>query len=140
MTTLNQARTAVYQRFLTEWVDGAAPLTPYCFDNEVLDAQVNWARCFVVSLPNAQETLGAPGNRKFKRRALAQVNIYVKPGQGMKAADALVKVAMDMFEGRSLLGTTVKFFEASSAEVGIVDEGRWFLLTVQAYFDYEQIK
>jgi hypothetical protein len=58
----------------------------------------------------------------------------------MERGDELAKVAMDMFEGRSLLGTTVKLYEASVAEVGLVDESRWFLLTVQAYFDYEEIK
>lgn len=141
MTTLNQARAAVYRRFLEEWVDGSEPLTAFCFDNEVLDGEnLTWARCSVRSMPNAQETLGAPGNRKFHRRALARVEVYTQPGAGLEDADALVKTAMDMFEGRALLGTTVKFYEASSAEVGLVDEGRWHLCTVQAYFDYHEIK
>lgn len=140
MTTLNQARAAVYQRFLDEWKDGADPLTAFCFGNEVLDNEEEWARCFVISLPNAQETLGRPGNRKFKRQAQVQVNVYTAPGTGMSRADQLVKVAMDMFEGRALLGTSVKLYEASSAEVGLVDNSRWFLSTVQATFDYEEIK
>lgn len=140
MTTLNQARDAVYKRFIAEWLDGADPLTPYCFDNEGLIALPTWARCSVRSLPGGQETLGAVGNRKFKRKALARVEIYTPPGAGLQAADALVLAAMTMFEGRSLLGTTVKLYDAQSAEVGLVDEGRWFLSTVQAGFDYEQVK
>lgn len=141
MTTLNQARAAVYRRFLEEWVDGQEPLTAFCFDNEVLDGDnLRWARCSVRSVVGGAETLGAIGNRKFKRQALARVEIYVEPGTGLKDGDALVKVAMDMFEGRSLLGTTVKLYDATSAEVGLVDDGRWFLLTVQAYFDHHEIK
>jgi hypothetical protein len=141
MTTLNQARAAVYKRFLDEWADGDEPLTSFCFDNEVLDGEnLTWARCSVRSMQNTQETLGAPGNRKFKRRALARVEVYTEPGSGLRAADELIQVAVAMFEGRSLLGTAVKLYEVSSAEVGLVDDGRWFLSTAQAYFDYEQIK
>jgi hypothetical protein len=140
VTTLNEARTDVYHRFLSEWVgSGGEALTPFCFGNEVLDAAPEWAQCFVVSMPNSQETLGPPGNRKFKRRAMVHVTYYGVPGQGMSVIDARLKVAMDMFEGRSL-GTGVKFYEASSSEIGLDKEGRWFLSAVQAYFDYEEIK
>lgn len=140
MTTLNQARDAVYKRFLAEWKDGAQPLTPFCFDNETLNTELVWARCIVRSLPGGQETLGTTGNRKYKRRAFARVQIYTKPGSGTKQSDTLCQAAMTLFEGRSLLGTTVKFFDASPAEIGLVDDNRWFLSTVTAYFDYEEVK
>lgn len=147
MTTLNEARTDVYTRFTAEWVSGSAPLTPYCFDNEKFDppkdangGAATWARCSVRSMPGGQETLGRPGNRKYTRQAIVRVEVYTPPGSGLQPADTLVQAALAMFEGRSLLGSTIKLYDASSAEVGLVDEGRWFLSTIQVYFDYEEVK
>lgn len=143
MTTLNEARAAVYERWLDEWENAA----PSCFDNEAFDPPKDasgkalpWARCSVRSMVGGQETLGEPGNRKYTRKALVRVELYGVPGVGMKAVDLLVQRAMGMFEGRSLPGTRVMLYDASSAEVGLVDEGRWNLSTVQAYFDYEEVK
>jgi hypothetical protein len=141
MTTLNEARDAVYARFLDEWKDDEeAALTPFCLDNETLDNHPTWSRCSVRSMPGGQETLGRPGNRKYHRKALVRVEVYTPPGEGLQAADLLVQKAVALFEGRSLLGTTVKLYDAQTAEVGLVDEGRWFLSTFQASFDYEEIK
>lgn len=147
MTTINQARVAVYERFLEEWVTGPDPLTPFCFDNETFDPPqtpegkgLPWARCSVRSITGGQETLGPPGNRKYTRQALARIEVYTPPGSALKPADDLCQVGLAMFEGRSLLGQGVLFTDAQTAEVGLVDEGRWFLSTVQASFDYEDIK
>lgn len=148
MTTLNEARAAVYDRFLTEWVNGGpGPLSPYTFDNEAFEPPMDadgrgepWARCSVRSLTGTQQTLGPEGNRKYTRKALARVEVYGPPGTGLKVIDEHCQVALAMFEGRSLPGTRVMLHDAQVSEVGLVDEGRWFLSTVQATFDYEEIK
>ena len=173
MTTLNQARTAVYQAFIEAWPIGAlddislwtliytdvfGPGTfvafvsgedrcPYCFDNEAFTPPLSsdgrglpWARLSVRGLSSGQETIGQVGNRKFTRSAIVRLEIYTPPATGLKAADLLIEAGMRTFEGKSLLGTTLKTYDARTQEVGLVDEGRWFLSTVQVSFDYEEIK
>jgi hypothetical protein len=145
MTTINEARDAAYKRVIAEWISGEDPLTPYCFDNETFtppegeDGRVApWARFSVRHISGGFSTLGSVGNRKVTRKALVRCELYSVPGSGLKAADALTKAAVDMFEGRYLAGALT--YDAQPAEVGLVDDGRWFLSTVQAYFDYEAIK
>jgi hypothetical protein len=139
MTTLNEARQLVYNRFLADWKDGADPLTPFCFDNETLDEPpLVWARCVVRSMPGGQSTLGAKGNRKYHRKGLARVEVYAEPGKGRDVADRLCEAAKTMFEGEALAG--VKLTDAEIAEVGLVDDDRWDLSTVSVNFDYEEIK
>lgn len=148
MTTLNEARETIYARFVDEWVDGSDPLTPFCFDNESFDPPngddgrgAPWARCSVRSLFAGQETLGKAGNRKFMRTAIARIEIFVPPGEGTKNADTLLITGKDMFEGRSTpSGTTIRFNEVVPREIGIIENGRWHLSTIEASFEYDEIK
>jgi hypothetical protein len=145
MTTLNQARTAIYTRWLDQWKVGLNPRTPYCFDDETFDPPAGddgrgatWARLSVRHIAGGQQTLGRPGNRKFTRSALVRVEVYTVPGAGLSEADGHIQAAKDMYEGTSLAGALL--YDAQTAEVGLVDEGRWFLSTMQASFDYEELK
>ena len=139
MTTLNEARQIVYRRFMALWKDGAEELSPFCFDNERLDpVPAVWARCSVRSMPGGQATLGDPGNRKYHRKGLARVEVYAEPGSGRDRADTMCRAAQNMFEGHSLDG--LMFFDTETAEQGLVDDDRWDLSTVEAFFDYEEIK
>lgn len=148
MTTLRQAREAIYKRFKDEWTPGGTPLCPYTFDNESFNPPKGadgrgepWARCSVRQLDSGQHTLGRAGNRKFLRIALARVEIFVPPGDGRWNTDTYMMVAMALFEGRaSPAGTSIRFFEVVPAEIGLIEDGRWDLSTVSARFDYEEIK
>jgi hypothetical protein len=145
MTTLSQARQAAYSRFVDEWKNGGNPLTPFCFDNEGFDPPIDaagrglpWARCSVRSIGRRQQTLGAPGNRKYTSRALVRVEVYVAPSVGLKDPDVLAEKAQEMYEGRYLAGALT--YGAVIREVGLVDDDHWFLSTMEATFDYEQVK
>lgn len=173
MTTLNEARAAVYSQFIALWpigeedditlwrmiqADVFGPNTftafvpgdlrcPYCFDNEVFSPPIAedgralpWARLSVRGLSGGQETLGRPGNRKYTRQAIVRLEVYTAPGSGLKVADQLCQAALRIFEGRSLPVSTLKLYDGRTQEAGLVDDGRWFLSTVQVNFDYEQIK
>ncbi len=147
MTTLNQAREAIYDRFNTEW-PGATSSTPFCFDNEEFDPPKGsdgrgaaWARCSVRQLDRGQTTLGRAGNRKFTSIALAQIEVFVPPKSGRYVADALLEAGKNLFEGRTPpTGTTIRFFDVVVSEVGLIEDGRWDLSTVEARFDYEETK
>lgn len=139
MTTLNQARQLVYARFMDRWVTNDQPLSPYCFDNEVLDPTPPvWVRCVVRAMPGGQATLGEKGNRKYHRKGLARVEVFAEPGRGRAGADLLCEASKNMFEGEALAG--VKFSDSETAEVGLVDDDRWDLSTVSVNFDYEEVR
>jgi hypothetical protein len=145
MTTMNQARDAAYKRFIAEWPAGAFPTVPYCFDDETLDPPVGsdgrpspWVRCSVRNLAGGQESLGVPGNRKYRRRALVRAEVFTAPGTGQKTADLIGQAALGMYEGRYLAGALT--YDGRTAEVGLVDDGRWKLSTAETSFDYEEIK
>jgi hypothetical protein len=148
MTTLREAREAIYKRFVDEWVSGAEALTPYTFDNETFDPPKGadgrgapWARCSVRNLDAGQQTLGRAGARKFYRIGLARVEIFVPPGSGRWDTDAYMMAAQALFEGRTTpSGTTIRFFEVTPQEIGLIEDGRWDLSTVEARFDYEETK
>lgn len=144
MTTLREAREAIYKRFIDEW----GSLTPYTFDNEEFDPPggldgrgVPWARCSVREITSEQQTLGPAGNRKFLRTALAKVDVFVPPASGRWDSDEYTMAARALFEGRtSPLGTTICFFGVDVQEVGLIEDGRWDLSTISARFDYTEIK
>lgn len=149
MTTLRQARETIYKRFMDEWKTvGGAPLTPFTFDNETFDPPKGtdgrgtpWARCSVRNLDAGQDTLGPIGARKFYRIGLARVEIFVPPGSGRWDTDEYMMKAQALFEGRTTpSGTSIRFFEVTPQELGLIEDGRWDLSTVEARFDYEEIK
>jgi hypothetical protein len=146
LTTLNQARVAAYTRFQEQWALTAFATDQFCFDDETLAPEVDpatgkfkpWLRCSVRSLPGGQETLGQRGNRKYRRRAMARVEVYSAPGTGQYDPDLRAQAALDIFEGQYLAGALV--YDGSIAEIGEVEKGLWKLSTATVYFDYEQIK
>lgn len=148
MTTLREAREAIYKRFVDEWISGGEPLTPYTFDNETFDPPKGddgrgapWARCSVRTLDAGQQTLGRAGQRKFFRIALARVELFVPPGSGRWDTDTYMMAAKNLFEGRTSPGSTsIRFFEVVPQEIGLIEDGRWDLSTVEARFNYEEIK
>lgn len=148
MTTLREAREAIYKRFSDEWVSGPGPLTPYTFDNETFDPPkgsdgrgLPWARCAVRNLDAGQETLGPIGARNFFRIAQARVEIFVPPGSGRWDTDTYLMAARSLFEGRaSPSGTGILFYEVQTQEIGLIEDGRWDLSTVTARFEYVETK
>ncbi len=136
MTTLNDAREAVYLRFTSTFTGVTADRV--ALDNEDFPepAKGNWVRLVVRSLAREQETLGAPGNRKFRPEALVLVQVYVPVDSGTDVADALAKEAADIFEGVSFSG--LDFQGAVVRETG--PTGRWFQFIMEAPFKYEEIK
>jgi hypothetical protein len=142
MTTMAEAREAIYARFKAEWLasPGPGPLTAYFFDNEGGDppAGAPWARCTVRHRTGGQETLGVPGNRKFTRLGSVLVQLFAVTNKGTASMDELGPAARALFEGRNLAGTTVRFGNVSFRELG-TDSG-WYAATVEAEFEYDEVK
>lgn len=148
MTTLSEARSAIYKRFKDEWVDENGNSYAYfVFDNEEADPPSGpdakgalWARVYVRNINNGQETLGRAGNRRFRRRALAKVDIFAPPMSAISESTKAQELALSMFEGRIFSGTTIIVYDVIPREIGLIDEGKWFFSTIEAQIEYEQIK
>ncbi len=134
MTTLNQARESVYSRFVAQW----GTTTPIAFENEKFDepTDVPWVRLTVRSASRKQETLGRPGNRKFRSAGLVLVQVYTRTDVGVKQGDDLAEQAKNVFEAVSFDG--LDFEDGLARETG--SAGRWYQHLVEVRFDFEEIK
>lgn len=136
MATMNQAREAIYSAFTTAW----GSTTSIALDNEAFTPAEGspYVRLAVRHLGRRQSTLGKPGNRKFESLGAAFVQVFVPINTGVKDADVLAKAAQDIFEGVTLAGVEVSFLDVTVRETG--PSGKWFGVTVQADFNYDEIK
>lgn len=136
MTTLNEAREAIYGLFNTAWADR----TPLTFDNERFDPpdDAAWVRLTVRHTGSFQETLGPPGRRKFMRTGSCFAQIFVPIDQGVKEADTLATVAREVFEGVSISGTTVRFLDTIMRESG--PEKKLYGVVIEANFEYDETR
>lgn len=135
MTTLNEARDAVYDRFAAQW----GVTSVYQLDNQDLrlaEGTVNWARLAVRQTDSNQDTLGPAGSRRFRRSAMAFIQIFVPSNKGTKEGDDLAQTARGVFEGTSFSG--LDFTDGMIREVG--PDGKWFQYVVEVKFNYDEIK
>lgn len=143
MTTINEAREAIYDKFLDAWtVSSPEPgfVTPYTFDSEQFDPPDDepWVRVTVRHTGSTQETLGPAGSRKFMRTGICFVQVFTRSDKGVKQADELARRAALAFEGERIVGTTVRFLDVVTRETG--PEGKWFGVVVQANFEYDETR
>lgn len=136
MTTANQAKEAVYQRFL-DLFTGLAD-DKIAFDNDEFEEPNSepWARLVVRMDTRLQETLGRVTNRRFRTTGTVFVQVYTVVNTGVKQGDTLAKEAADIFEAVSFSG--LDFREANVRETG--PDGKWYQHLVTAQFDYDEIK
>lgn len=142
MTTINQAREAIYDLFTDAWavtVPTPGLRTPITYDNEKYDPpDTAWVRLSVRHTGSTQETLGPAGSRSFMRQGIAFVQIFTPSDKGVAEADTLARVAALAFEGERIVGTSVRFLDVVTRETG--PEGKWFGVVVQANFEYDETR
>lgn len=133
MTTLNEAREAIYQRFVDNYV-----ATVFTFENEDFDPpETAWVRLSVRgNVGGGQETLGAPGGRKFRRRGIIVAQVYTPLNQGLQQGDQLGQSIRAIFEAEG--------FSDIDANDGLVRESPprddFFVHIVEVFFEYEETK
>tara|TARA_R110000796_G_scaffold41179_2_gene101985 strand:+ start:29209 stop:29622 length:414 start_codon:yes stop_codon:yes gene_type:complete len=133
--TLNEAREAVYQRFVDNTsLAGSA----YTFASESFKpaADTAWARVTVTHEAGEQDSMGKAGDRKYLRRGRLLVQLFGPVDQGLRALDLLADATRDIFEGTQFSG--LYFVSADVRETG--QDGEWFQLVVDAPFDYQETK
>jgi hypothetical protein len=139
MTTTNEAKEAIYSRFISVW----GSETAYVFGNEMFTppapvgtGAASWVRLMVREMKSRQETLGISGDRKFERKGSIILMIYALVDKGEQKIDQLSKKFRDSFEGVNFSG--VNCYDAQVMEHGI--EGAWFRANVYATFTFYETK
>lgn len=137
MTTMDEAKEAMYLAFVTAWNTTGFG---YELDNEGFSptAGVPWARCVVRHRGSGQETLGKAGNRRFARTGSVLTQIQTPTDEGTSRADSLATTVREAFEGVSLVGTTVRFGDVTVRETG--PSGGWYQTVVEANFEYDETR
>jgi hypothetical protein len=136
MTTLNDARGAIYGHFVTGW----AGLAPFVFDNEKFNSPPLgvWARLVVRHAVRAQETLGGTGNRKFESLGSAILQCFGPLDKGAEGVDTLAELGQSIFEGKTILPENIHFTSAVIQEIGATDDA--YQINVEAFFTYTETK
>lgn len=135
MTTLNDAREAVYGRFLANFTEVSSDAI--AFDNEELEQPSDeWVRLTIRTVNRQQDTLGAEGNRSFKSDASAFVQCFVRSNTGTQRADVIARDAAEALEGASFSG--VSTLAAIPREQGVT--GMWFMMLVEVPFSFYETK
>lgn len=134
MTTIAESRKSIYDRFITQWGSTSA----FTFENEKFTPppELPWVRLSVRNLTGEQETLGPIGLRKYDRRGIIAIQVFVLADTGLSQADALSKTAQDIFEGVSFSG--VHTDNSNIRENGI--DGKWLMMLVEIFFFYDETK
>lgn len=145
MSVWRTVQETLYRRWSDHWVDDAdpsKPLTPYAFGNEKLDPpDAPWANFRVIRLPGGQGTLGKPGNRKMDRVGMVLIDLREPPGDGEGNISDLAERAAKIFENCRILAThDIRFAEVEPGEAHHIDKGRWWGVSVEGRFDYEEIR
>lgn len=137
MTTISEAKEAIYQAFNTGWsVTG----NQFTFENEDFTPPVNapWARLSIRHNSGTQDTLGRTGNRRFERGGAVNIQIFTPQNIGVGGVSTLATTVKNIFEGVSLSGTTVIFRDVIFREIGPSNE--WYQMNVEAEFNYYETR
>lgn len=132
--TMNEAREAIYQRWVTQWA-GATPIT---FANEefVPPTDAPWARLSVIHEDGILDSFGVAGARKFLRQGRVLIQLFDSVNQGLRSLDLLTATARDIFEGTQFSG--LYFRSVDVRESG--QDGEWLQFVVDAPFQYQETK
>ena len=140
MTVWREVQEALYARFAAFWQDAGEDRTFYYFDNEGGNdlPEAPWAKVEVQRRPGGNGTLGSPGNRKMDRRGVVYIRLREPPGDGVGRVSDLADFAAKVFENCRVPVHGVRFANVDIGEAALVDNGRWWGVTVEAPFDYEE--
>lgn len=144
MTVWREVQEALYARWLAMWTDEGPARTETVFVNEEdgPDPEPGPFALFEVNRrPSGPGTIGAPGRKKMDRRGVVFIRLRARPGQGVGELSDLAELAADVFENCRVDAHHIRFAQVDHSQLpALVDDGRYWGVTVEAPFDYEQIK
>lgn len=141
MTPWRAVQETLYRRWTERWVVGEDPRTPFAFDNDKIETgEGAWALVQVRARPSGAGTIGRPGNRKMDRRGVVYIDLREPPGRGVGTLSDLAEAARAVFEDCRLAPYDIRFGPVDIGQEGQIENGRWWGVTVEAPFDYEELK
>ena len=148
MPTQATARDDIYTLLKAAW-DAGGPTSGKTLLYENIDGKPDgspqgtkkdpavWAACRIRHNASRQTTLRGTSGTRLDKYGILLVRIYTALGEGLDAADAVVRIVSDAFINvRSPNG--VLFRAPSPDEVGA--DGPWFQINVTVPFEYDEIK
>lgn len=140
MGVWREVQEALYRRWRDRWAIGDRPRTPFQLENEKFDPpDAPWAKMQVHGLPGGPGTIGRPGNRKMDRAGTVFIDLREPPGNGVGSLSDLADAARAIFEGCRFGPHDIRFATVDVGGESEVDGGRWWGVTVEARFDYEEV-
>lgn len=139
MPTPQQATDTVYGAFNTAWAVNST--YPVVWPNKKPDTEPMkqgnpWAFVRIAHKTGRQVSLpGVDGKRIWERKGHLVCEIYTPSGEGTQEAYTLARLVELAFLGKTL--DNVRFRAIQIKEGGI--HGNWFLVTVTADFEYDEI-
>lgn len=136
MTTLNEAREAIYDLFVAAW----GVTTPIQRDGEYFDEPTDntaWVRISLRSTFREQTSIGEVGNRRHESDANFFVQIFTPKDKGMSEADTLFRLAQTTLEGVTLSGP-VHLLATEPQEGGAED--KWNVMVAQTGVQFDEVK
>lgn len=138
MSTIRQARTAIQNRFITEW----GVTSPFTLDNRGNlingDLPDTWVRLTVRNMPSKRHVMGTfNGQKKYERRGLILINIFTLHNGGTAEGDDLCQKVKTIFE--SVRFNDIVTFEADYRDIGARD-GKFYQMNVEIEFLYHETR
>jgi hypothetical protein len=119
---------------------GLSPLPTIYWDNLSASppgTDVTWVEFSVTHNQGTQDTLGAVGNRKFKKNGLVTIRIKAPNDAGLDATDYLMENILAFMEGGET-ADGIAMNNVTPSELGNI--GSWFQTDILATFEYEKIR
>jgi hypothetical protein len=143
MTTIDEAREAVYQAFDAGWGSRTLrQLEGVKFDEPGVD--VEWIRVVVRNLTGTTETMGDVDQKKHRRNALVLMSVFTPAEQGMKSAAEHAQFALDIFESKNVTvpggSERLDFIAGDVREIPLDEDDKSRMTEVEVPFDYTQTK
>lgn len=143
MTTIDQAREAVYQAFDAGWSNRTLrQLEGIPFAEPGPD--VSWIRVVVRNIGGTTETMGDTGNKKHRRNGLVIMSVFTPADRGMKTGDQHAQFALNIFESKNIPvpGDTERldFVAGEVREIQMERDAKSRQINVEVPFDFTETK
>lgn len=143
MTTINDAREAVYQAFDAGWGSRTARQLEGVPFTEPAPG-VEWVRVVVRNFGGTTETMGDVLQKKHRRNGSVIMSIFTPADGGMKSADEHAQFALDIFESRNIAvpggSELLDFIAGDVREIPLDEEDKSRMTEVEVPFDFSQTK
>ena len=143
MTTIDEAREAVYQAFDAGWGTRTVRQLEGSFFKEPAP-DVAWVRVAVRNLAGTTDTLGDTGNKKHRRTGSVFVTVFTPADQGMKLGAQHAQFALDIFESKTIAvpggSEVLDFISGDVREIPLDEDEKSRMTEVEISFDFTQTK